>query len=210
MKYCEHYESDSVSVCQRCGIGLKLVHRLRDCGFDTWGQVKAALNTVGSKLLSHQAGIGAASMIVLSAVCIAKKMTTPASEAKAAGLTSLAQVAKLTGVSPQTLDNWHKSEKKQDLFRIVLQGCAVDPSICPNAQKYGPGFGAMKLLVDATMLDAQAIGRATRLSKGDPVELDYQPVEIGFFRARSVLMQINPVLFRMSTWMITYSCIESA
>jgi hypothetical protein len=48
---------------------------------------------------------------------------TPSQQAKAAGLTSLSQVSKLTGVSLQTLTNWHKH--KPELFKIVLMGCAT-------------------------------------------------------------------------------------
>lgn len=44
-------------------------------------------------------------------------------QAKAAGLKSLAQVSELTGVSFQTLNNWAKDEKKQQLFEVVLLGC---------------------------------------------------------------------------------------
>ena len=50
-------------------------------------------------------------------------MTTPAQQAKRAGLDSLEQVARATGQSPQTLSNWAKN--KPELFRVVLQGCLV-------------------------------------------------------------------------------------
>jgi len=46
---------------------------------------------------------------------------TPAQQAKAAGLKSLTTVKVLTGVSLQTLTNWHRH--KPELFRIVLKGC---------------------------------------------------------------------------------------
>lgn len=46
---------------------------------------------------------------------------TPAQQAKAAGLKSLAEVTKQTGVSRQTLTNWHLHKPK--LFAIVLRGC---------------------------------------------------------------------------------------
>ena len=46
---------------------------------------------------------------------------TPAQQAKAAGLKSLTQVSQLTGVSLNTLTNWHRH--KPDLFRVVLAGC---------------------------------------------------------------------------------------
>ena len=42
-------------------------------------------------------------------------------QAKAAGLDSLTDVSRATGVSWQTLDNWHKH--KPELFAIVLLGC---------------------------------------------------------------------------------------
>jgi len=41
--------------------------------------------------------------------------------AKQAGVKSLAEVSELTGVSPQTLNNWFKN--KPELFKIVLLGC---------------------------------------------------------------------------------------
>lgn len=46
---------------------------------------------------------------------------TPSQQAKAEGLTGLSVVSKLTGVSLQTLSNWHKD--KPNLFRVVLAGC---------------------------------------------------------------------------------------
>ncbi len=46
---------------------------------------------------------------------------TPSQQCKSAGLDSLAQVSKMTGVSVQTLSNWHKH--KPDLFKIVILGC---------------------------------------------------------------------------------------
>ncbi len=46
---------------------------------------------------------------------------TPSQQVKAVGLNSLAQVSKVTGVSVQTLSNWHKH--KPDLFKIVILGC---------------------------------------------------------------------------------------
>jgi hypothetical protein len=47
--------------------------------------------------------------------------STPSQQAKASGLKSLTQVSDLTGVSLQTLTNWHKN--KPELFKIVLLGC---------------------------------------------------------------------------------------
>jgi len=49
---------------------------------------------------------------------------TASQQAKAAGLKNLAEVAKLTKQSPQTLNNWHKH--KPELFAIVLSGCTLD------------------------------------------------------------------------------------
>jgi hypothetical protein len=46
---------------------------------------------------------------------------TPSQQAKAAGLKNLTQVSEITGVSLNTLTNWHRD--KPDLFRIVLIGC---------------------------------------------------------------------------------------
>ena len=49
-----------------------------------------------------------------------KGIMTPSQQAKAAGLKSLKEVSELTGVSIQTLINWHKN--KPDLFRVVIFG----------------------------------------------------------------------------------------
>ena len=46
---------------------------------------------------------------------------TPSQQAKAAGLKSLTQVMELTGVSLQTLTNWHRDKPK--LFKTVILGC---------------------------------------------------------------------------------------
>jgi hypothetical protein len=46
---------------------------------------------------------------------------TPAQQAKAEGLKSLSQVSQMTGVSLQTLTNWHRN--KPLLFAVVLAGC---------------------------------------------------------------------------------------
>jgi hypothetical protein len=48
---------------------------------------------------------------------------TPSEQAKAAGLESLAQVVRISGVSQRTLINWHKH--KPQLFAVVLAGCAT-------------------------------------------------------------------------------------
>ena len=46
---------------------------------------------------------------------------TPAQQAKRAGLASLAEVAKLTGVGTSTLHLWYKN--KPALYAVVLEGC---------------------------------------------------------------------------------------
>lgn len=46
---------------------------------------------------------------------------TPAQQAKAEGLRSLSAVSEMTGVSLQTLTNWHRDKPK--LFAVVLAGC---------------------------------------------------------------------------------------
>jgi hypothetical protein len=46
---------------------------------------------------------------------------TAAETAKTAGLKNLTEVSKLTGVSTQTLNNWHNDKPR--LFAIVLAGC---------------------------------------------------------------------------------------
>jgi len=45
---------------------------------------------------------------------------TPSQAAKALGCKSLSQVTQLTGVSLQTLSNWHKD--KPELFKVVCIG----------------------------------------------------------------------------------------
>lgn len=47
---------------------------------------------------------------------------TPSQKTKASGL-KLVEVSNLTGVSIQTLTNWHKN--KSQLFDVVLSGCVV-------------------------------------------------------------------------------------
>lgn len=46
---------------------------------------------------------------------------TPSQQAKAAGLKSLTEVMNQTGVSLQTLTNWHKNKPR--LFAVVVKGC---------------------------------------------------------------------------------------
>lgn len=48
----------------------------------------------------------------------------PSQQAKAAGLKSLAEVTRMTGVSKDTLNNW--SKHKPELFSIVIKGCAAE------------------------------------------------------------------------------------
>ena len=48
---------------------------------------------------------------------------TASEQAKAAGLKSLAELAKISGVSVQTLINWHKD--KPALFATVVAGAVV-------------------------------------------------------------------------------------
>jgi hypothetical protein len=48
---------------------------------------------------------------------------TASQEAKKAGLHSLLEVSRITGVSFQTLNNWHNN--KPNLFKIVVIGCAA-------------------------------------------------------------------------------------
>ena len=49
-----------------------------------------------------------------------KKMTA-SDKAKTAGFKTLTEVSKITGVSTQTLNNWHNN--KPLLFRVVIAGC---------------------------------------------------------------------------------------
>lgn len=49
---------------------------------------------------------------------------TPSKQAKSVGLKSLTQVSNVTGVSLNTLTNWHRD--KPELFRIVLLGVKAD------------------------------------------------------------------------------------
>jgi len=46
---------------------------------------------------------------------------TPSEQCKQAGLKSLAEVVRMTGVSEQTLINWHRN--KPMLFAVVVAGC---------------------------------------------------------------------------------------
>ena len=46
---------------------------------------------------------------------------TPSEQAKHAGLKSLTQAMEISGVSLQTLTNWHRDKPK--LFYVVIIGC---------------------------------------------------------------------------------------
>ena len=52
---------------------------------------------------------------------------TASQQVKKQGLKSLSQVSILTGVSPQTLDNWSKNKPK--LFKTVLHGCIFEQTV---------------------------------------------------------------------------------
>lgn len=47
---------------------------------------------------------------------------TASQQAKEAGLPSLLEVSRMTGVSFQTLNNWYNNKPK--LFAVVVEGCA--------------------------------------------------------------------------------------
>lgn len=55
---------------------------------------------------------------------------TPSQKAKSAGLKNLAEVCELTGVSPQTLNNW--AAEKPKLFSVVIAGCQAIKSRQPG------------------------------------------------------------------------------
>lgn len=48
---------------------------------------------------------------------------TPSQSAKAAGLHSLSEASRISGVSLQTLHNWHRNKPR--LFAVVLAGCVA-------------------------------------------------------------------------------------
>ena len=48
---------------------------------------------------------------------------TASSWARTSGIKSLADVARMTGASRQTLTNWHRN--KTLLFSVVIAGCAA-------------------------------------------------------------------------------------
>jgi hypothetical protein len=47
--------------------------------------------------------------------------STASAWARTSGVKSLADVSRMTGVSRQTLTNWHKN--KAELFGVVILGC---------------------------------------------------------------------------------------
>ena len=59
-----------------------------------------------------------------------------AQQAKSMGLKSLTQVSNLTGVSLNTLTNWHRD--KPLLFDVVLLGCVELDSCLLCARGFGP------------------------------------------------------------------------
>lgn len=56
--------------------------------------------------------------------CVETNHLTPSQQAKSVGLKSLTQASQITGVSLNTLTNWHRD--KPELFRIVLLGCVAE------------------------------------------------------------------------------------
>ena len=48
---------------------------------------------------------------------------TASQAVKAAGLKSLKQVSEITGISPQTLINYHNHPKRAKLWNVILAGC---------------------------------------------------------------------------------------
>jgi hypothetical protein len=58
---------------------------------------------------------------------------TPSQKAKALGCKSLSQVSQLTGVSLQTLSNWHKD--KPELFKVVCAGSVALTGLICNPAK---------------------------------------------------------------------------
>ena len=48
---------------------------------------------------------------------------SPSEQCKAAGLKSLAQLVAITGVSEQTLINWHRNKPR--LFEVVIAGAVA-------------------------------------------------------------------------------------
>lgn len=54
---------------------------------------------------------------------MASGVMTASQAAKQAGLKNLAIVSEMTGVSHQTLNNWHNDKPK--LFAVVIAGCVA-------------------------------------------------------------------------------------
>lgn len=63
---------------------------------------------------------------------------SPSQQTKACGL-KLVEVSRMTGVSIQTLTNWHKN--KPELFKVVLSGCVVKKSSGPLTVEPGESNG---------------------------------------------------------------------
>lgn len=49
--------------------------------------------------------------------------TSASQQCKQSGLSSLAEVSRMTGQSVQTLHNWHKN--KAALFNVIVVGCVA-------------------------------------------------------------------------------------
>ena len=73
-----------------------------------------------AKVRRNHAG-GKEYLISQAAEAIRLAQMTPSQQTKSVGLKSLAQVSEMTGVSRQTLINWHRN--KPNLFSVVLYGC---------------------------------------------------------------------------------------
>lgn len=59
---------------------------------------------------------------------------TPSEQCKAAGLKSLAELVRLSGVSEQTIINWHRNKPK--LFKTVLAGAYVLKNVNKPIDRY--------------------------------------------------------------------------
>lgn len=60
---------------------------------------------------------------------------TPSEQCKAAGLNSLAQLSRISGVSVQTLINWHRNKPR--LFAVVVAGAVVLSKLPSNVEVTG-------------------------------------------------------------------------
>ena len=68
---------------------------------------------------------------------------SPSEQCRAAGLKSLAELAKISGVSVQTLINWHKD--KPALFATVVSGAVVIKAANVQGEALPIDTGATKL-----------------------------------------------------------------